>query len=80
MIVCIYNDFVQMFVWVEKCKLWCGLMIDGNLVELLEIEKILLFGMVVEKFCECVLFVEELCELCDIFEDMVLVYVVVFVG
>lgn len=29
-----------MLCWVEKCKLWCMLMVDGNLVDLVDVNKL----------------------------------------
>lgn len=68
--VIMFNDLRQMFAWAEKRQPWRKLLLEGNPMELIEIEKLVSANYDMNNRCERVLLPEEIQELRDIFKKM----------
>jgi integrase len=64
------NDLMQMFVWAEKRQPWRKLLVDGNPMSLIEIEKIVAPSFDLNKARDRILSEVEIQELQDIFSRM----------
>lgn len=61
--VMIKDELTQMFAWAEKRQPWRKLLVDGNPMDLIEIEKIVRTGFEIDSQRTRVLSAEEICEL-----------------
>ena len=64
------NNLTQMFAWAEKRPPWRKLLVDGNPMDLIEIEKIVSPGYDLNNQRDRILSADEIRELCDIFHRM----------
>ena len=64
------NNLMQMFAWAEKRQPWRKLLVDGNPMELIEIEKIVSPGFDLNNQRERTLNPDEIRQLRDIFDGM----------
>lgn len=68
------NNLTQMFVWAEKRQPWRKLLVDGNPMDLIEIEKVVSADYDMNNRRERLLAEEEIRELHDIFQRMQAAY------
>lgn len=64
------NNLMQMFTWAEKRQPWRKLLADGNPMDLIEIEKVVAPGFDLSYERDRILYIDEIKELRDIFDDM----------
>src|SRR5471030_178229 len=68
------NNLTQMFAWAEKRRPWRQLLIDGNPMSLIEIEKVVSADYDMNNERKRILSPDEICELRDIFNRMQTAY------